>query len=208
MRVQNTTIVSRQIKTDLDAIIDSHPEGFDVVLFKAVSSNKESIALVEDDVVGSLESKERTLDYEAPIVVAAMEPQQDIRSYQGFSSGDGYGLLQDEGQYKLLISGTVPKYSVLAFAVQQHDDTYSLRVMYVIGLRALGRKAPVGYIYNLIPYAGGDHQMDDVLPDENSIVDYVANILDTMTPPEIEETEPETDPETDGFELFDPEATP
>lgn len=204
MRVQNTTLVSKQIATDLDRIIASHPEGFDAVLFKAISDAKEVVAKYEGDVVGTLESKERTLEYESPVIVAVMEPQQDIRSYQGLSSGDGLGIIQDEGQYKLLIAGTVPKHSVLAFTVQQHDDTYALRVMYVISLRALGRKAPAGYLYNLIPYAGGDHQMNDVLPDETSIVDYVANILDTMTPPEIEEPEPEPD----DFEMFDPEANP
>ena len=206
MRVQNTTKLTNLVKSDLDLIIESHPEGFDAVLFKSISSNKEVVAGIETDVVGSLESKERTLEYEEPEVVAVMEPTQDIRSYQGLNSGDGYGIIQEDGHYKLLIAGTVPKYSVLAFSVQQNDDTYVLRVMYVIDLRALGRKAPAGYLYSLIPYAGGDHQMDSVLPDQNSIVDYVAGLLDTMTPPDLGDSfDPDLEDENGMLEMFDPE---
>lgn len=180
-------MVSQQIATDLDRIIETHPEAFDGVLFRAISENKEVVAQAEQDIVGSLDSKERTIEYEPPVVVGVIEPTQDIRHYPGLNSGDGYGLQQDDGQYRLLIAGRVPRYSVIAFPVQQHDGTYTLRIMYVLNIRTLGRKAPAGYIYSLIPYAGGDHQIDGVLPDQNSIVDYVAGILDTMEPPEQQE---------------------
>lgn len=210
MRVQNTTPLTKQVKSDLDLLIESHPEGFDAILFKAISSKKENLANLEQDVVTSLEAKELTIEYQEPQIVAALEPTQDIRSYPGLSDGMGYGLIQEEGHYKLLIAGTVPKHSVVAFVVQQNDESYVLRVLYVLNLRALGRKAQVGYLYSLIPYTGGDHQIKDATPNQQDIVDLVAEILENMQPPDTDQLPDDLEEDTQeagqdsGFTMFEP----
>ena len=198
MKPQNTTTVSRIVASDLDAIIAGSPETFDVVLFRAVSSDKETVA-DGDDPVGSLESSERKIGYEPPVVVPALEPALEIMGYPMLSSGDGYGLQQDQGPYRLLIAGRVPKQSVVAFPVAQHDGTYTLRVMYVLSSETLGRKAPAGYVYTLIPYVGGGDQIEVVTPSLASIVDHVASLLESVAPPDaVDVPDVPQDPDTAG----------
>ena len=189
MKAQNTTVVSGLVAADLDAIIANSPETFDVVLFKAVSDDMETVA-DGADVVGSLESMERKIAYAAPVVVPALEPALEIMSYPGLSSGDGYGLQQDQGPYRLLIAGQVPKQSVVAFPVTQHDGSFTLRVMYVLSIDTLGRKAPAGYVYTLIPYVGGGDQIEVVTPNMASIVEHVASLLASIDPPDITGEDP------------------
>ena len=188
MKAQNTTAVSGIVAGDLDLIISANPESFDVVLFKANSETKETVTH-ETDLVGSLESNERKIAYAPPVVVAALEPLVDIVGYPMLSAGGGYGLQQDQGPYKLLIAGTVPKQSVIAFPVAQHDGTHVIRVMYVLSAESLGRKAPAGYVYTLIPYVGGPEQIQTVTPDLKTVIAYVADLLAVMPAP---------DPDPDG----------
>lgn len=195
MRAQNTTSVSSIVATDLKLLIEASPESFDVVLFRANSEAKE-VTAIGDDEVGSLESRELRIDYESPVVVAALEPTVDIVGYPMLSSGAGYGLHQDQGPYKLLIAESVTKQSVIAFPVAQHDGTHVVRVMYVLGAETLGRKAPAGYVYTLIPYIGGDYQIEDVSPDRASIIDYIERLLASATVPKMPDVEDPEEPET------------
>lgn len=199
MRAQNTTAVSGIVKTDLDLIIEANPESFDVVLFRANSEEKETVA-EGDDLVGSLESRERRIEYEAPILAAALEPTVDIMGYPMLNSGGGYGLHQEQGPYRLLIAGRVPKQSVVAFPVAQHDGSHVVRVMYVLSAETLGRKAPAGFVYTLIPYIGGGNQTEVVTPEMKSIVDYVSGLLAEVSPPD-ENTTPEDAEEIEDDEI-------
>lgn len=183
MRAQNTTSVSSIVATDLKLLIEASPESFDVVLFRANSEAMEVVA-IGDDEVGSLEERERRIDYEAPVIVSALEPTVDIVGYPMLNSGTGYGLNQDQGQYKLLISERVTRQSVIAFPVAQHDGTHVVRIMYVLAAETLGRKAPAGYVYTLIPYVGGGEQIENVSPDKSSIIEYVERLLASTSIPE------------------------
>ena len=201
MKPQNSTPVSSIVSADLDAVIASNPENFDAVIFRAVAGDMETVA-PSDDVVGSLEAAERRISYEPPTIVQALEPTLELGPYPILGSGGGYGLQQDGGVHRLLIAGRVPKQSVLAYPVAQHDGTYTLRIMYVLAADTLGRKAAAGYVYSLIPYVGGSEQVIEASPSYASIINHVAAILETITPPEnINVPMPETLDDNDSEEI-------
>ena len=176
MKPQNTTVVSSIVASDLDAVIAAHPETFDAVIFRAINDNMETVAPT-DDVVGTLENTQRRIEYEPPELVSVLEPTLEMANYRMLTEGDGYGL-QNDGVYRLLISGRVPVQSVIAYPVAQHGGTFTLRIMYVLAAEALGRKAPAGYVYSLMPYVGGSEQVVQNNPTFSAIIDYVASMLE------------------------------
>lgn len=175
MKPQNTTVVSSIVASDLDAVIAAHPETFDAVIFRALNDSMETVAPT-NDVVGTLENTQRRIEYEQPELVSVLEPTLEI-AYQMLTNGDGYSL-QNDGVHKLLISGKVPIQSVIAYPVAQHGGTFALRIMYVLAADALGRKAPAGYVYSLMPYLGGSEQVIQNAPTFSAIIDYVASMLE------------------------------
>lgn len=182
-----------QLAQDLLATIAQHPLAFDVVVFPADSSTKEDVsAAAMEDVVGSLESHERRLDYGEPFTTLALEANHELERYSMLSSGSGYGIIQSEsGVMRMLIQqGPVPKRSVVAYVVDTGAGL-ALRIMYVMKGDTIGRKAPAGNIYSMIPYLGG---LDDLtLPsDEPGLADIIAvidDVVDGTPPPEVEEFE-------------------
>lgn len=171
-----------QLTQDLLATIDQHPMAFDVVIFPVSGGKEDVTADTVDDVVGNLESDERELEYGQPFTTLALEPNNEIERYGMLSDGYGYGLEQDEGgMYRLLIRGTpIPKRSVLAFVVDTGKGLM-LRVMYVMKGATIGRKAPAGNIYSLIPYLGGMEALDSLsISDEDPGLDTIISRLDDL----------------------------
>lgn len=172
-----------QLTADLLATIEQHPMAFDVVVFPAIGDSKEDVsAEAMDDVVGSLESDERSLEYQSPFTTLALEPSNEIERYAMLGAGDGFGIQQpDGGSYRLLIKdGPVPKRSVVAYVVDTGQGL-ALRVMYVMRGDTIGRKAPAGNIYSLIPYIGGLQPLDGLtLPDEDPSLTTIIERLDDL----------------------------
>lgn len=169
-----------QLTQDFNAIIEQHPMAFDVIVFP-VAGEKETVAApAMEDVVGSLESDERQLSYGEPFITLALEPQHSIEAYSMLSAGDGYGIEQDGGDaWRLLIKqGPVPKRSVVAY-VTDTGQGLALQVLYVMGASSIGRRAPAGYVYQLIPYLGGMQPLS-ALPDTDPSVGDIISQLDIL----------------------------
>ena len=96
------------------------------------------------------------------------------------SAGDGYGIESSEGEpWRLLIKGRpAPKRSVLAYVVDTGQGL-ALNIMYIMGARSIGRRAPAGYLYQLIPYLGGLKNLD-ALPDADLSLDDIVDQLDGL----------------------------
>lgn len=180
-----------QLAQDLLATIEQHPMAFDIIVFPADSDTKEDVsAAAMQDVVGSLESDERRLEYGEPFTTLALEPSHEIERYAMLSGGEGYGLQQAEGgMLKLLIhTGPVPTRSVVAYVVDTGAGL-ALRVMYVMRGDTIGRKAPAGHVYVMIPYIGGMDQLDslplpDAPPSYATVIEQLDSLLSTTPPPE------------------------
>lgn len=170
-----------QMAKDFIAMLEQHPMAFDVIVFPVAGEKEDVTAGAMEDVVGSLESDERQLNYGEPFVTKALEPQHGIEMHGMLSAGDGYGMEQSGGEaWKLLIKdGPVPKRSVVAY-VTDTGQGLALQTLYVMGADTIGRRAPTGYVYRLIPYLGGMHPMPD-LPDSDptltSIIDQLSALL-------------------------------
>lgn len=169
-----------QLTQDLLATLDQHPMAFDVILFPTADGKEDVTEGAMEDVVGSLEGDERQLTYGAPFVTQALEPQHSIEFRSMLSDGDGYGIESSEGEpWRLLIKGCpVPKRSVLAYVVDTGQGL-ALNVMYIMGGRSIGRRAPAGYLYQLIPYLGGLKHLD-ALPDADLSLTDIVDQLDGL----------------------------
>lgn len=169
-----------QLTQDFNAMIGQHPMAFDVVVFPVAGEKEDVTAPAMEDVVGSLESDERQLSYGEPFITLALEPQHSIEAHGMLSSGIGYGVEQDGGDaWRLLIQqGPVPKRSVVAY-VMDTGQGLALQTLYVMGAKSIGRRAPAGYVYELIPYLGGMQPLS-ALPNADPSVSDIINQLDTL----------------------------
>lgn len=186
-----------QLTRDLLATLDQHPMAFDVIVFPA-ASDKEEVADGMDDVVGNLESDERQLDYGEPIVTQALEPNHSIEFRNMLNAGDGYGVEGADDPWRLLIKGRpVPKRSVLAYVVDTGSGL-ALQVMYIMGAQSIARRAPAGYLYQLIPYLGGMKPLD-ALPGGEVTQEAIVEQLDGLLTFDSKATsmEPSTGPSDD-----------
>ncbi|MGP9633808.1 hypothetical protein ACT3R7_12145 [Halomonas sp. AOP43-A1-21] len=169
-----------QLTQDFNAMIEQHPMAFDVIVFPVGGEKEDVTAPAMQDVVGSLESDERQLSYGEPFVTLALEPQHSIEMHSMLSSGMGYGVEQEGGTpWRLLIrQGPVPKRSVVAY-VTDTGQGLALQTLYVMGANSIGRRAPAGYVYELIPYLGGMQPLS-ALPDADPSVSDIIAQLDTL----------------------------
>lgn len=168
-----------QLTQDLLATLDQHPMAFDVIIFPVAGAKEDVTAESMEDVVGSLESDERQLSYGAPVVTQALEPSHSIEFRSMLSDGDGYGVEGADDPWRLLIKGRpVPKRSVLAYVVDTGQGL-ALQVMYVMGAQSIARRAPAGYLYQLIPYLGGLKTLD-AQPGGELTQDDIVNQLDGL----------------------------
>jgi hypothetical protein len=151
-----------------------------VIVFPAGGEKEDVTEGAMEDVVGSLESDERQISYGEPFITLALEPQHGIEMHNMLSAGNGYGIEQDGGDaWKLLIKdGPVPKRSVVAY-VTDTGQGLSLQTLYVMGANSIGRRAPAGYVYELIPYLGGMQPMS-ALPNTDPSVSDIIGQLDTL----------------------------
>ena len=73
MKARDYSATHAAIAGDIGTFIKNHPDNFEILLFKAINSSKETTA-ISADVVGSIESQERQIDYEEePIIVTALK---------------------------------------------------------------------------------------------------------------------------------------
>lgn len=191
---------------------------FSVIVFPAHNEQLETVTGdVMEDVAGSLEQHERRMEYGTAFVTLALEPTHEIDFYTMLTEGDGYGLLSADGTpYRLLIDAeAVPLRSVIAFPVDTGAG-YVLRMMYLTRAHSIGRKAPAGYLYYLIPYLGGEAfdvpLAETEAEDATALLTKIAILLSQIPPPDetpdsVEDDAPEPlapDPEPDPLNPFDP----
>ena len=100
-----------QIASDLDIFFDNDPDVFDVIIYKALSDDQETLTDVED-VVGSMESDRRTIQYADPISSKAKIMPFDFRF---FATSDGEGANEGSAEQPVVMlikEKTIPKQSV------------------------------------------------------------------------------------------------
>lgn len=157
LKPRNHQPLGRVIESGLSAFLLGHPEAFDALLFKAVKGSEEDVAVAGGiiDVVGSMESSERSLDYADPVKTRAFLLPDDGISF--YATTDGAGETEvgiEQPLAMLLLEPDVPKYSVVRW--QEYDGTgldaaIVSRTFYVFDAKPAGRGTGAGMVYFILP---------------------------------------------------------
>ena len=133
------------LSQDLITMLDSHPDAFDCLLYRAVRSAPENVvAGLVADVVGSSEGSERRIEYADPVETRGMLVPEDGFSLLAYSGGETDGNIDSAERpiVLLLKESNVPKQSVITW--MEYTDTESMKEVrvYILESKAFG-KAPV-----------------------------------------------------------------
>lgn len=157
---RDTRTTQAVISEDLITLLDTDPEAFDVLIFKAIVGSEENPVLdYVEDVVTAIDSDERDLDYADPVQSRAMIISSPDRNERPFSDGTGENIFGTEEEYVLLIKEfPVPKYSVVQWVEQDgplDTDVKDVQMM-VMGEWAFGRAPISGVRYMCRPITANE----------------------------------------------------
>ena len=184
MKAFNQHLPIAKIGSDaLTYLIEESSGSFDVMIFPAGGAKEDVTDGGVIDIVANMESHEREFEYGDPVYARALEPPRTV-GFSGLSNGEGYGIEGSEEPLRLLISQPVPKRSVLAYLIEQHDGTMNLQVLYLLSSKSIGTKSPIGYMHTFMPFIGGALQMGDGSVTTSDMIDLIKQALaDTPPPP-------------------------
>lgn len=121
---------------NVHAMLMQHPNAFEALLYRADPAAPETVS-PDDDVVGALDSRERTLDYSDAITVKAMiVPDTDpIPLSRDGSQADGE---QSEPVVLLLSVPSVPEESIIQWLEYVNETDTREIILYVVDSKQVG----------------------------------------------------------------------
>lgn len=144
---------SRVIVSDLDVMFEYDPDAIDVLLYRAKLDTTEVATSLVQDVVGSLESDERLIEYEDPVLTRAIFLPFEFQAIAAMDQGD---MAADfETPLVMLIQGNeIPKASVIQYDeyIGPKDDDVRRVTLYVMHSDTVGQSPAIAYRYYLIPF--------------------------------------------------------
>ena len=142
---------SQLIASDLETMFDHDPDAIDVLLYRAELATAEVVTGLVQDVVGSLESDERAIEYADPVETRGIFLPFDFSGILAMDDGDMAGDF--ETPIVMLIKGDeIPKASVIQYD-EYVSQTETRRVtLYVMKSEAVGQSPAIAFKYYLIPF--------------------------------------------------------
>lgn len=142
---------SQLIASDLETMFDHDPDAIDVLLYKSKLIMAEIVTGLVQDVVGSLESDERAIEYADPIETRAIFLPFDFSGILAMDDGQMSGDF--ETPIVMLIKGDeIPKASVIQYD-EYVNQTETRRVtLYIMKSEAVGQSPAIAFKYYLIPF--------------------------------------------------------
>lgn len=144
-----------QIASDLDTFFDNDPDVFDVIIFKAQSDEQETVTDVED-VVGSMESDRRTIEYADPIASKAKIMPFDFRL---FATSDGEDANEGSAENPIIMlikEKDIPKQSVIQYDEYINETDIRTVTLYLVHSEAYGQAPVITMAHYLIPMGDSD----------------------------------------------------
>ncbi len=142
----------RQIATvsdaDIDTLLDTHPDAFECLLFKAIIGSEEQLAPDVTDYAGSLESTKVGISYADPIKTKAfMLPEEGFRM-PALMDGSDADYYDNDGQQPVVLlikEKDVPQQSVIRWREAADDANAEPRTitMYILRSDSMGRSPSV-----------------------------------------------------------------
>ena len=142
---------SQLIASDLETMFDHDPDAIDVLLYKSELVMAEIVTGLVQDVVGSLESDERAIEYADPVETRGIFLPFDFSGILAMDDGQMAGDF--ETPIVMLIKGDeIPKASVIQYD-EYVNQTETRRVtLYIMKSEAVGQSPAIAFKYYLIPF--------------------------------------------------------
>jgi hypothetical protein len=144
------------LSQDFLTMLNTHPDAFDCLVYKAIRSTAEdTVAGLVDDVVGALEGSERKIDYADPEQARAMLIPEEGFLFGAYSDGTGEVAATTEQPLVLLLSvPEVPKQSAVAWKEQTGQGAADVKdvAVYILESKAFGKAPVVGEKHYCIPF--------------------------------------------------------
>lgn len=145
---------NQALATSLNALLDQSPNAIDMILFKAIPGTEEVVA-EGADVVGTMESRERRIDYADPAPTKGMIiPDESI--IFGMAEDDESPVPGEEPIVMLIRTANIPKQSVIWYEDYVDDENTEEHYFYVLKAKPVGVSPAMITIYYLIPFFGFD----------------------------------------------------
>jgi len=138
------------ISDDLDVMFDQDPDAIDMLLFKALIGNPETVVETED-VVGSLEADERAVEYDDPIDTRGIFLPFDFHGIQAMDSGAQQGDY-DVPVVMLIKEREIPRGSVIQYDEYINETETQTMSLYIVKSEAVGQAPAIAMKHYLIPF--------------------------------------------------------
>lgn len=139
------------VASDLSTMLAEDPDAVDVLIYKAILGTPETNTALINDVVGSLESDERAIEYADPISSKALFLPFDFQAILAMDSGAMAGDF--ETPVVMLIKGAeIPKASVVQYDEFAGVSDIRTVTLYVMKAEAVGQSPAIAFKYYLIPF--------------------------------------------------------
>jgi hypothetical protein len=141
--------MNQGIADDIDTMIEEDPESFDILLYKAVLGSEETVTDVED-VVGSVESKDRSIDYEDPVEKRGKFLPFEFSDILAVNDGteSNMGSIGDTPMVMLINDREIPEQSVVQYKEftggidTDGDDEIRTVTLYILKSTSAGQAGP------------------------------------------------------------------
>ena len=154
MAARDYRTTNQALSTALYALLDQSPNAIDVILFKALPGTEEVVA-EGADVVGTMEARERRIEYADPVNTKALIIPEESMIF-GFAD-DGESPIPGEEPVVMLIKGDdIPKQSVIWYEDYVDATHTEEHYMYVLKAESVGVSPAMITKYYLIPFFGFD----------------------------------------------------
>ncbi len=138
------------IAADMETMFKDDPEAIDLVLFKAILGNPETVVETED-VVGSIEDDERAIEYADPINTRGVFLPFDFQGIQAMSDGEQAGDFETP-VVMLIQEKDIPKGSVVQYTEYVSDTETQTISLYILKSEAIGQAPHIAMKHYLIPF--------------------------------------------------------
>lgn len=137
---------------DLKTMLTHDPKAFDCLIFPAILSQEETVAVSEDP-VGSIDAAERAQKFGEPVLGRAMIVPEEGLGFEVLAGEVANSFLGVNEPMNILLSMPVNDFSLIQWREYATPDAEEpeTRTVYVLSAKAIGRVAGAGTVYVCAP---------------------------------------------------------
>jgi hypothetical protein len=178
MKARDYRDYNKAMSDDFLVFVRSHPDAFDILLFKPDMSSLEKVA-VDQDVVGALESEERSLEYLDPVAVKAVLIPDEFPFGSVDAGGEPDGNM-DQPSVLLIADPDIPKQSVVQYREFINDNDVRVVSLYVLRSEIIGEAPGACEKHFCVPFQVFDYEFIEP-PSNEQPVDEAEKVVEMPT---------------------------